>query len=357
LGHGENGALLNTSEAAAREKHSAGFAKGREGDTAPLQRGYVNLAAGMDRDFGQRGGCGSLRRARANLPCGTFPLMRSTPLVRLAYTAALLGLATIVAAERPLTKPAAAGPKLGLQTWTCRNMKFEEVVDFAVKHGITHLELISAHLDPNAPKEESLRKKALLEAKGLVAYSFGVNRTSMDKEENRKLFEFAKLMGMSLIVVEPRNLAEWDNLEELVKEYDIKLAIHNHGSGTVYGDPATVRSVLAKRDRRIGVCLDVGWVTAAGFDAAEVFRSYGDRVYDMHFKDKTTETDPNGKATAVDTEIGRGKANYAALFAEIKKSNWSGVLAIETDSRAFAEDPNRLVSEAKKFFAAHFGKN
>ncbi len=235
-------------------------------------------------------------------------------------------------------------------------MKFEEVVEFAVKHGITHLELISAHLDPNAPPEESRRKKAILEQKGLVAYSFGVNRTSLDKEENRKLFEFAKLMGMKLIVVEPRNMAEWDNLEELVKEYDIKLAIHNHGTGSVYGDPATVKSVLAKRDRRIGVCLDIGWVTAAGFDAAAVFRDYGDRVYDMHFKDKVTEPDAKGKATPVDTEIGKGKANYAGLFAEIKKSKWSGVLAIETDSQAFAADPNRLVSEAKTFFAAQFGR-
>jgi sugar phosphate isomerase/epimerase len=152
-------------------------------------------------------------------------------------------------------------------------------------------------------------------------------------------------------------MEEWDNLEQLVKEYDIKLAIHNHGKGTVYGDPETVKKVLAARDRRIGVCLDVGWVTAAGFDAAEVFRGYGaDRVYDMHFKDKVTETAADGKITATDTEIGKGKSNYAGLFAEIKKTGWSGVMAIETDSKAFAEDPNRLVSEAKKFFAANVGK-
>ena len=253
------------------------------------------------------------------------------------------------------TTKAAAGPKLGLQTWTCRNMNFDQVVEFAVKHGITHLELIKAHLDPTAPKEESLRKKAILDQKGLVAYSFGVNATSTDKEKNRQLFEFAKLMGMKVIIVEPKNMAEWDNLEQLVKEYDIKLAIHNHGTGTVYGDPATVKKILAERDKRIGVCLDVGWVTAAGFDAAAVFRDYGaDRVYDMHFKDKVIEPakDAKGKATPVDTEIGKGKANYAGLFAEIKKSGWSGVMAIETDSKAFAEDPNRLVAEAKTFFAS-----
>ena len=161
-------------------------------------------------------------------------------------------------------------------------------------------------------------------------------------------------MGMKLIIVEPVDLAAWDNLEALVQEYDIKLAIHNHGTGTAYGDPATVKKVLAARDHHIGVCLDVGWVTAAGFDAAAVFRDYGDRVYDLHFKDKKIEQ-ADGKPVPVDTEIGRGQANYEGLFAAIRQSGWSGVMAIETDSKAFAEDPNRLVAGAAEFFARHTG--
>lgn len=245
-----------------------------------------------------------------------------------------------------------AQPQLGLQSWTCRNMTFDQVVDFATKHGIKQLELIAAHLDPLAPREESLRKKAILDQHGLTAYSFGVAATSVTKEQNRPLFEFARLMGMKVIIVEPKDLSAWDGLEQLVKEYDIKLAIHNHGTGTVYGDPATVQKVLAERDHRIGVCLDVGWVTAAGFDAAKIFRSYGDRVYDLHFKDKKIEQSADGKSVPIDTEIGQGQANYAGLFAAIKETKWSGVMAIETDNKAFAADPNRLVSEAKAFFAA-----
>ncbi|MBI4624129.1 MAG: sugar phosphate isomerase/epimerase [Verrucomicrobia bacterium] len=264
---------------------------------------------------------------------------------------------TLVAATAALTLPAraaAAGPQLGLQTWTCNTMTFEQVVEFAVKHQLTQIQFIAAHLNPTGPKEETLRKKAVLEARGLKAYSFGVNKTTVDKEENRKLFEFARLMGIKVIIVEPRNPAEWDNLEELVKEYDIKLAIHNHGKGSVYGDPATVLAVLAKRDRRIGVCLDVGWVTAAGFDVAKVFRDYGDRVYDMHFKDKKIEPSADGKTVAIDTEIGRGQSNYAGLFAEVRKSGWSGVMAIETDSKAFQANPNTMVAEARKFFEAQY---
>jgi hypothetical protein len=203
---------------------------------------------------------------------------------------------------------------------------------------------------PTAPRRRPCARRPSSIRKDLVVYTFGVAKTTLDKEENRKLFEFARLMGIKMIVVEPRDMKEWDNLEALVKEYDIKLAIHNHNLNTVYGDPATVKKVLAARDARIGVCLDVGWITAAGFDAAEVLRGYNGRVFDMHFKDKTTEV-VDGKVVPVDTEIGKGKANYVGLFAEIKKSKWSGVLAIETDSKAFASDPNRLVAEAKAYFA------
>jgi sugar phosphate isomerase/epimerase len=270
-------------------------------------------------------------------------MITASPLLRRAALAAALLLSAI---------GLRAAPSLGLQSWTCRNMDFDQVVAFATKHGITQLQMIGKHIDPKGPAAESLRKKAILEAKGLQVYTFGVNGTSMNKEENRKLFEFAKLMGIKVIIVEPRNQAEWDNLEELVKEYDIRLAIHNHGTGSVYGDPATVRAILAKRDRRIGVCLDVGWVTAAGFDAAEVFRSYGDRVYDIHFKDKVVQTAADGKKTPVDTEIGRGQSNYTGLFAEIRRSGWSGVMAIETDSKAFQANPNTMVAEARKFFDA-----
>ena len=245
-----------------------------------------------------------------------------------------------------------AQPQLGIQSWTCRNMSFEEVVEFAKKHGIKNLQLISKHADPNAPALDNLRKKAVLEANGLTCYTFGVAGTSMDKEKNRKLFEFAKLMGCKVIIVEPRNLAEWDNLEELVKEYDIKLAIHNHGKGTAYGDPETVKGVLAKRDKRIGACIDIGHVSGAGYDVAKIFREYGaDRVFDLHLKDKKIEK-VDGKDVILDVDIGTGVANYAGLFAELKQTKWTGVMAIETDNAGFAKEPNQFVAAAKKFFDA-----
>ena len=160
---------------------------------------------------------------------------------------------------------------------------------------------------------------------------------------------------MEVVVVEPKNMEEWDNLEELVKEYDIKLAIHNHGAGTVYGDPATVKQVLAERDKRIGVCMDIGWVVAAGHDPLETYKGYNGRVSDMHFKDKKL-VEQDGKQVPVDTLIGEGDASFVPLFDEMKRSAWKGVIAIETDSKEFQKDPTELVEGAKAFFAKHVGE-
>jgi sugar phosphate isomerase/epimerase len=237
---------------------------------------------------------------------------------------------------------------VGIQTWTLRNMNFDEVVNFAVKHKVKYLQMIDKHMNPRAAEEETKSKKAILDKNGLVCYSFGVNRTSGKKEENRKLFEFARLMGIKIIIVEPGDMGQWDNLEELVKEYDIELAIHNHGLGTPYGDPEKVKKVLNSRDSRIGVCLDVGHVTGAGFDAAKVFREYGARVYDIHLKDKKVE-DADGKKVIKDVMIGTGHANYHGLFEELRKAKWNGVLAIETDNGDYAKSPEEYVSGALKF--------
>lgn len=241
------------------------------------------------------------------------------------------------------------GPKLGLQSWTCRNMSFEEAVLFAKDNAIHNVAFFSKHLNPADSVKVNLAKKKFLRKHGIKAYTIYFGETTADKSENRKLFELGLLFDMEMIVVEPKHPSQWDNLEELAVEYDIKLGIHNHGIESTYGNPLTIQKILAERDQRIGVCLDVGWVTAAGFDAAKVFKNYGTRVFDIHFKDKTPTTKGDNESF-VDTELGRGATNFRGLFSEIKKSEWNGVMAIETDSNEFAENPVPFVLKAKKFF-------
>jgi len=271
--------------------------------------------------------------------------MKSLTFLRVAAFALAVGFQAALSA-------AAYQPKLGIQSWTLREMNFEQALEFASKHKLKYIQCTNKHIDPLAPLEESLKQKAQLEARGIQFYTFGVAGTSMNKEENRKLFQFAKAMGIKLIIVEPREAAQWDNLEELVKEYDIKLGIHNHGLNSVYGHPDTVKKILNARDARIGVCLDVGHVTGAGFDADKVFREYQGRVFDIHLKDKKIEQ-VDGKPTIVDVHIGSGSSNYAGLFEELRKARWDGVLAIETDNPLYARMPEEYVSRAIEFVKKH----
>ncbi|HYE32728.1 MAG TPA: hypothetical protein VEH27_14975, partial [Methylomirabilota bacterium] len=137
-----------------------------------------------------------------------------------------LALLTAVCASAQSDKPL----KIGVQTWTLRNLDFNQVLEFAAKHKLKYLQLIGKHIDPmKATPEEIKEKKAIFEKHGLVPYTFGVAATFPEKEQNRKLFEFAKAMGIKLIIVEPNDFKILDHLEALAKEYDVRVAIHNHG--------------------------------------------------------------------------------------------------------------------------------
>jgi sugar phosphate isomerase/epimerase len=259
-------------------------------------------------------------------------------LALLAAALALASAATFAADDYDL--------KLGMQTWTLRNLSFEEAVDFCAKHKIKYMQLIPNHVDPNAPKAELQKKKDLMTSKGLVPYTFGVAGTSMNKEENRKLFEFAKFMGMKMIVVEPGDYKILDNLEELAKEYDIKVCIHNHDIKSPYGNPLVTRNLIKHRDPRIGVCMDAGWVASTRIDVPKTFREYNGRVYDIHLKDKKVTGGANGD-TWVDTFLGEGDAKLGELFKALKEAKYDGVVAIETDNNL--KDPTEHVTKAIEF--------
>lgn len=236
--------------------------------------------------------------------------------------------------------------KLGVQSYMLARLDFDSMVAFAQKHKLKYIQLFDRHLGPHSSDEEIIRKRRILDEAGLVAYTFGVAATSPDKEENRKLFEFAKKMGFQLIVVEPGEFQILDNLEELVKEYDIRIAIHNHGIRSLYGNPAVVRALIMNRDPRIGVCMDAGWLASARFNPAQEYRAYAGRVFDIHLKDKKVSSTENGDV-AVDTFIGEGDAHLDQLIKVAMENGYTGVFALESD--AGYSDPTEHIQKAHEY--------
>ncbi|HEX7861529.1 MAG TPA: sugar phosphate isomerase/epimerase [Verrucomicrobiae bacterium] len=242
--------------------------------------------------------------------------------------------------------------KLGMQTWTLRNLTFEQSVEFCAKHKIKYLQLIPNHIGLDK-KEEWQKKKDLLEKNGLVAYTFGVAPTSLDKEQNRKLFECAKFFGMKLIVVEPGDYKILDSLEELAKEYDIRVVIHNHDIKSPYGNPIVVKNLLKYRDKRMGVCMDAGWIASARLNPAKVFKEYEGRVYDIHLKDKDVTSTETGDKWQ-DTFLGEGDAKLPELLTTLHDADYDGVIAIETDNNL--KDPTEHTVKAIEFVKKALGE-
>ncbi len=157
-----------------------------------------------------------------------------------------------------------------------------------------------------------------------------------DAATARKLFEFAKAYGMKTVLVVPYGVKDGANqyeseemldvLDALVKEFDIRYAIHNHGpaSPNMYPDVAYGWNLVKELDPRIGFCMDVGWEYGCGKDPAETIRQYGSRIYDLHFKN-FEKNKPNGASTP----LPRGKINFVKVLKALRDIGYAGVCALE----------------------------
>ena len=163
-----------------------------------------------------------------------------------------------------------------------------------------------------------------------------------DEASARKLFEFAKAYGMKTVVVVPYGIKpgvvdQWgadrfesdemlDVLDRLVKEFDIRAAIHNHGpdTPTLFPTAESALKRIGNRDRRIGVCLDVGHERRAGLDPVDFIRKHGERIYDVHLKN--IKIDPVKNFAK---EGPRGELDIAGIFKALAEVGYAGVCHIE----------------------------
>ena len=151
-------------------------------------------------------------------------------------------------------------------------------------------------------------------------------------DEVNHAFEYAKAAGMKVIIGVP-NHDLLPMVEQKVKEYNITLAIHNHGPGDkVYPTPQSAYEKLKGMDKRMGLCIDVGHTQRSGIDLSDAARECADRLHDIHLKDVSEST---GKGTTV--EIGRGVINIPKLLRTLIDIDYSGTASFEYEKDA--KDP------------------
>ena len=231
------------------------------------------------------------------------------------------------------------GLKMGLTSYTWRNFKLEQAIAMTKEVGAKYISLKDVHLPLKSTPEQRHEAHKKIEDAGLTLMGGGVIYFKNNEEEIRNVFEYAKDAGMATIVCSPDPDA-LDNVEKMVKKYDLKIAIHNHGpTDKKYPSPLDVLRLVKDRDSRMGVCIDVGHTVRIGVDPIDAIRQCANRLYEFHMKDVTAAT-PQGKPT----EVGKGVIDIVGVLKTLVNIKWPYHVALEYEVKA--DDPLPGVMES-----------
>lgn len=241
-----------------------------------------------------------------------------------------------VPSHRTLKGCEALGWTLGCQSWTFRDRTVFESIEAMGRLGLTHAEfypgqklaphLGDATLDAAMSAERVKELQEHLAKHGVTANSFGVIAITKDEKANRANFEFAKKMGMHAVSCEPEREV-WDMAAALGKEYQIRLAIHNHPKPSAFWTPDVELEAFKGREEWIGSCSDVGHWPRSGLNPVECLKKLEGHVIELHFKDVLKVGEAG--STYEDRPWGTGGSDAKGMMAELKRQKFSGVFLVE----------------------------
>jgi len=240
----------------------------------------------------------------------------------------------LAAAKLADAKDPFGGFPVGVQSYSLRHFNTEEAIRHLQGMGVHYAEFYGKHLDPKATDERIAEVQGLLKSAGIKLAGHGVHGFSKDHEANKRLFEFGKKIGVRVITADPTP-DSFDSLDKLVAEYDIRIAIHNHGPGHRYDKLDSVVKAIAGHDKRIGACVDCGHYLRSGEDPVKCVLTLGERVYGVHIKDEK-ETNTPKSANVV---IGKGHLDVVGLFKALRQVKFPADGALSLEYEANAENP------------------
>ena len=219
--------------------------------------------------------------------------------------------------------------RLGVASYSFRKFSRERAIQMTLALGARDINIKSFHLPLDSTPEQIRAARAEFESAGLRIDGGG--NIAFDREDDvaiRHTFEYARLAGMPLMVCAPA-MGTLPMLEKFVREYDIRLAIHNHGpEDKVFPTPQTVLAAVKGMDARIGCCVDVGHTLRAGADPVGSLADAGGRLLDIHMKDLRKP------AEGQDCPVGDGMMPVAAIFRQLRKMGYAGGVMLEYETDA-----------------------
>jgi sugar phosphate isomerase/epimerase len=257
--------------------------------------------------------------------------VRSGALASAAFAASSNRLAP--AQERPSSE-GAPPIRLGLASYTFRNFNRAQLIGFMKQLNVFALNAkdVKDHL-PMDPQEESAAL-ADYAAAGIKLHAAGAISFVKDEDADiRSKFEYCKRAGISLIVAGDPSLETLPRLEKFVEEYDIRIAIHNHGpEDTVWHSPLDVLKAVKGMDPRVGCCIDVGHAARAGTDVVQAIHEAGPRVLNIHMKDLA-----NFQIKDSQVAVGDGLMPVRSVFEALIATKYKGFVDLEYE--AHSDDP------------------
>ena len=212
---------------------------------------------------------------------------------------------------------------VGMAGYTFREFSVDQTIELMNKVGVKEISVKDFHVPLNSTQEQISAVINKFRNAGISVYAVGV--IDMEKKESvEQAFEYARMAGVRMIVGAP-NYDLLPFVEEKVKSYDFKLAIHNHGPEDPYFPNATVIWNHVKNlDPRMGICLDIGHNMRDGADSATDIMRYSKRIYDVHIKDVDKAV-----KEAKSVEIGRGIIDIPGIVAALRKTGYNGCCSLE----------------------------
>ena len=243
--------------------------------------------------------------------------------------------AVAAAASLPRVASAASdgGYKLGIQLYSLRGFDVDQALKYASELGFQQVEFYSGMLATDASPDEIDATRKKVADLGMSISAHGVNRLTKDGAANRKVFEFARTLGIPTITADP-DPDSFDNLDDLVDEFDIRIAIHNHGPRHRYNKAIDVLNAIDGHDERIGACADLGHYIRSGQGGTEVIRLLQGRLYGIHLKDFAEMKD---KAEGV--ILGKGHLDVEGVFQALQATGFPANGAISLEYEENPKDP------------------
>ena len=233
-----------------------------------------------------------------------------------------------------VVEPEPWGMKLGVATYSLRDFDRHTAIEMLKKLQVKYVSIKDVHLKIGAPPAETAAGRAEFDAAGFIVTSGGnVDMTKgVTVDDLRKQFEYAKAARLPMMVCAPTH-ENMKAVETLVKEYNIRIAIHNHGpEDKNFPTPQSVLEVVRKLDKRCGLCMDIGHSARTGIDVVKTIGEAGDRLFDMHVKDLRDLKDKDSQC-----DIGDGAFSFPAIFKQLKKMGYTGCVNMEYEINA--KDP------------------